>query len=475
MTVVRRGPRRGRGRLLALALVAAALCGGGVLGDVAARQPPRVVLQPSALAAEAAPAGSASSTWYCPAGPGEDAGTTHVVLANAAAQRVRIGVVVVSARGERRRVALRLGPHAESALTPGRLVHGAWLASGIEVAGGAVSATEVVDGRKGRSLASCASEVSPRWYFASGSTASGSTLSVTLFNPTPNLAVVDLAFVTGTGDTVPAPFQGLVVEPWALRTLTVGRYVQNQRSVATVVAARAVAVVAGELELYGPGGTAGLSLSLGAPAASRRWNLPSVEDLAGGMSDLAVFNPSSRRERVVATVRLATGPVEPFTETLGPQSVWTLVTSDQLRIAAQEPYTVEVRSTGPGTVVARTGAGGPRSPAPWWAAAAAVDALQSSAARRWLVPALPGAVQQSAGVLAVENPAARPVAAEVVWWTRSGTRRLRRLQVPAHGRATLNAPSRAAVVRADAPLAVIADASPPGTAGVVGIPAVPLR
>jgi acyl-coenzyme A thioesterase PaaI-like protein len=486
------GKRRagGRGRLAALVLLPAAIAGGAVLGTRGGSHPPVTALQPAALAAEAAPAASTSSVWYCPAGPGEAAGTTHVLLANAAGKAVRVGIVVVDARGARHRVSLRLGPHSQSDIVPGQLVHGAWLASRVDVAGGAVSATELVDGRSGRAVAPCASEVSPRWYFAAGSTLGGSTLSATLFNPTPNLAVVDLSFVTAFGFTAPAPFQGLVVAPGTLRTLTVGAYVQNQGTIATVVDARSGAVVAGELQLFGPGGKAGVALSLGAPTTSARWELPSVEDANGGASALTVFNPTSSAEHVALDVRFPTGPVAPFSQTLGPRSVWTLATSQQLRVASQVPYTVDVRATGPGVVVGRTGAGGRGSPAPWWASDVTVSALETTAADRWLVTALPavpqpattavlsgrvtGTLRQPAA-LVVENPARRGIPVEVEWWTRSGRRHLRRFLVPAYGRTTLTAPDGPAVVQSNGPVAVMGDASPSGTAGVVGIPAVPLR
>jgi acyl-coenzyme A thioesterase PaaI-like protein len=479
----------GRGRLAALVLLPAAIAGGAVLGTRGGSHPPTTALQPAALAAEAAPAASASSVWYCPGGPGEAAGTTHVLLANAAGKAVRVGLVVVDARGASHRVSLRLGAHEQSDVVPGQLVHGAWLASRVDVAGGAVSATELVEGRSGRAVTPCASEVSARWYFAAGSTLGGSTLSATLFNPTPNLAVVDLSFVTASGFTAPAPFQGLVVAPWTLRTLTIGAYVQNQRTIATVVDARSGAVVADELQLFGPGGKAGVALSLGAPTTSARWELPSVEDANGGESALTVFNPTSSAEHVALELRLPSGPVAPFTQTLGPRSVWTLATSQQLRIATQVPYTVDVRATGAGVVVGRTGAGGPGT-APWWASDVTVSALETTAAHRWLVTALPAVLQPATtaalsgrltgtarepAALVVENPTRRGIPVEVVWWTGRGMRHLRRLIVPAYGRTTLAAPDGPAVVQSGGPVAVMGDASPPGTAGVVGIPAVPLR
>ncbi len=478
----------GRGRAAALAVLAAAAALGGFLGTVTARKPPRTMLQPAALAAEVAPAGSASSSWYCPAAPGPAAraGKTELLLANAAARAVRVDAVVVDAQGSQRQHALELGPHAETGLVPAQVVDGVWLAARILVAGGAVSATEVVDGRIGRSVTPCASEVASRWYFASGSTREGSTLRATLFNPTPNLAVVDLSFVTASGWTTPAPFQGVVVAPWTLRVLTVGAYVQNQASIATAVAARSGAVVAGELQLYGPDGAGGVAFELGAPSTSTLSDLPAVEDATGGSSELAVFNPSARSEHVEVAVRLPNGPVRPFTQVLGPKSVWTLPTSEQLRIAMQEHYTVQVRASGPGVVVARVGAGKPHGPAPWWAESVTVTGLQASAARSWVVagpPAAPLAAATKAAAahpspaswrLVLENPGRGPLRVEVTSWA-GARRRAQVVQVPALGEATAVVPAGPAFVHADGAVALTGDASPAGTVGVVGIPAVPLR
>ena len=484
----------GTRRIAAVALLAGATAGGAVLGTVAARRAPATALQPSTLAAEAAPAASTSSSWYCPGSPERAGATTQLLLANAARRAVWVHVEVVDAGGTQGQGTVRLEPHSETEVSPGHLVHGVWLASRIEVAGGAVSATELVDGRTGRAVAPCASGVSTRWYFAAGSTRGGSTLDVTVSNPTHDLAVVDLSFVTASGSVAPAPFQGLVIEPGALRVLTVGAYVQNEGAVATVVVARSGGVVAGELQSYGSGGDEGVALALGAPAASPRWVLPNVEDASGGTSELTVFNPSNQQERAVVEVRLPAGPVQPFTQELGPQSVWTLATSEELRIATQEPYTVEVRATGRGVVVARSASGARLGPAPWWANDIAATWLETSAAHQWMVASVPGLAQPVGSALAaqvrttapstrsrivVENPARRTVRVEVTWWsgssTTSHTPHVRELRLPAMARTTLAMPAGLAVVRADRPIAVMGDASPAGAVGVVGIPAVPLR
>ena len=121
---------------------------------------------------------------------------------------------------------------------PSRIDQGTWLASQVELDGGGVTVSELVDGPLGWAEAPCASTTSPAWYFASGSTSAGSSLYVFLFNPTSTEAVVDLTFATGQGVTKPQPFEDLVVAPGALVVVGVASYVQDQSSVATIVAGR---------------------------------------------------------------------------------------------------------------------------------------------------------------------------------------------------------------------------------------------
>lgn len=468
-------PTGGRGRIAALALAAAVLAGGAAAAQRAGHPAPATHLQPATLAAEAAPAGAASSSWYCSAAPeaASSGGETTVTVANAGRSVVRGTLVVVGARGVERTSAFSVGAGGQEELRPASVLSGRWLAASVDVTGGAVSAEEVLHGRSGWSVAPCASEVSAHWYFATGATDHGSTMHVSLYNPTQTLAVADLSFVTSSGVTAPMPFQGLVIAPRTLRTVTVGTYVQHQGTVATLVSARSGALVAGLLELYGNAGAAGVSLTLGSPGVSRLWAAPRLENATGGSSQLTVFNPSDRSERVVVSARLPSGPVAPFSEVLGPRSLWTLTTSSQLRIATSVEYALEVRTGGPGVVVGRTGAGAPGSTASGWAAAVMVASAGMETTHRWLVPMPAGGVGPTGhGVLGIVNPGRHAVRVRVTSLLGAG-RSTRVVELAPNRFDTLALGDAPVLVSADGPLAVTGDASPAGGAGAVEVPAVP--
>ncbi len=469
----------GRARIPAVAMVAVLLAAGVLVAHVASPRPPRIRLQPIALASEASPVGSQSSSWYCPGAPGPGGPTVgmHLDLVNAGARDVRATIVVVDARGRSAVSRVVVPAHAQIGETPGRLVSGAWVAARVNVAGGGVTASELVDAGGRQSVAPCASERSATWYFASGSTAQGSSLRVALFNPSTDLAVVDLSFVTTSGITSPQPFQGLVIDPGAVSAVTVGRYVQHRSAVATVVSARSGTVVAGELQLYGPGGAAGVAIRLGSPAPSPVWDVPCAEDAVGGTSELAVFNPSSQTEQVKVDVRLASGPVAPFTQVVGPHSVWNLETGDALRIPAGVVYAMRVRTTGPGVVVARIGAGTPGSQTSQWADAIVVPSVATSTSLRWVVPAVrqPPGAQRAPLSVAVDNPGRRAVRVTLSWFSAPGVRRVRHVRVAGGSFSQLDGGPGPLVVAADAPVAVVGQSPLPGAGGAgvgLGVPAV---
>ena len=124
-------------------------------------------------------------------------------------------------------------------------------------------------GPLGFSQAPCASRTARHLYFADGSTALGDGLSLSLFNPTATIAVVDVTFVTATGVLAPPAYQGIDIPGGALVTENIDDHVENIAHVATAVAALSGQVVATELESAGPAGSGGPSVVSG-PAARRR-------------------------------------------------------------------------------------------------------------------------------------------------------------------------------------------------------------
>ena len=353
-----------------------------------------------------------------------------------------------------------------------------------------MTVSELVDGPLGWAEAACASTTSPAWYFASGSTSAGSSLYVSLFNPTSTEAVVDLTFVTEQGVTKPQPFEDLVVAPGALVVVGVASYVQDQSSVSTIVQAGSGRVVAEELEEVDAGGLSGLSLRLGSPVPESRWVLPGTVDVTGGLSEVVVFNPCPVSQQVKVKVQLPSGPVAPFVREVSPDTAWTLVTSRSTRIPANTDYATTVVADGPGVVVDRVVQSSSAGAVPQWGAVSAVGAASATIPSRvWTVstPVVPASPPESGAApyaLTLQNLGDRTLTVSVSKVTPAGDRRLGRvprLRIPPREFAvveptTLRPAGKDPLrLRSTGPLAAMEDVSPVGAPGIVALAAIPER
>jgi len=454
----------------------------------------RPAFSPAIPASLAAPVGAESSSWYCAAGTGNPggaaAGTLYMV--NVGPHVVTGKMTVVNETGNSGTVAVSVPAGGEITAVPGDVVHGNWLSSTVALDGGGVTVSELVEGAAGWAEAPCASTTSPTWYFASGSTGNGSTLYVSLFNPTTTVAVVDLTFVTPEGLSMPPPFEGLVLAPGRMVVAGVASYVQDQPSFSTIVQARSGRVVAEEVEEHAVGGVSGLSLRLGAPAPEQRWILPRTVDVTGSTAEMVVLNPSSASQRVTVHVELPSGTVAPYVHELPSHTTWTLVTSGLIRIPLSTDYAVTVSSSGgPGVVVGRVVQSSSAGVVPQWGAVSAVPAVVATVpSERWVVPTAvaPSPIsvpEPRVGplALALENPGRRAVNMSVLEVTHSGDHLFGHvpvLRIPP-GSFTVVEPttlepagSHPLLLRSNGPLVAMEDGSPAGVAGVVSLAAIPL-
>ena len=172
-------------------------------------------------------------------------------------------------------------------------------------------ASQVVSGPNGWSTAPCASDTSSQWSFAGGSTASGNTLTLSLFNPSATEAVVNVSFLTANGGVTPQSYQGVMVPPGQLVEENVGDYVQNESAIGTSVASQSGTLVATEFEQWSSGATGGLSLQLGSPALSSTWRFAQTTALQGSTVDLTLANPGAAPVEATVSVGLASGTVVP--------------------------------------------------------------------------------------------------------------------------------------------------------------------
>jgi len=474
-------------RLPILVAVVAALVVGGIVDLVVSST---TAAPAAAPVATAAPASAQSSDWYCAGGSGTGAGpaTATLFLVNATDRPVGATLIVSASSGATASRTLTVPAFGQLTAVPSTLVQGPWLGSRIAVDGGGVTVSQAVHGPQGWSQAPCASTTAPTWYFASGSTATGNLLFVSVYNPAASMAVVDLTFDTPGGVVAPQQFQGLVLAPGAVTTAEVASFVQNQPWVSAVVQARAGQVVADEVSER-VGTVSGLSLRLGSPSPEHQWYLARTVDVTGGRSALAVFNPTATTEKVQVAIRLPSGPVAPVEHEVPPATTWTLVTSGLIRVPPNVDYATTVTAlSGQGVVVDRVAAAAAvASPPQWGAVAATPSGWTTAGAGRWLLAnpavATPPVAGAAPFALDLYNPTRSQVTVTVGQLEGGSVRPLAgvpALRIPAGLFTVVEAPALAHLganpleVTSTGPLSATLDATPAGMPGVVALPAIPL-
>ncbi len=473
-------------RILVLALLLAALVGGGVADRLVSRTGPPA--SPSALTGTVtavAPVRAESSGWYCTGGTGAQGGApATVVLTNFGArpQRATLSTVTALSSGSAPSAAAEAAPAqrvvipagGQVSVTPSQVGQGA-LAAAVVVDGGGVTVSETVSSPLGWSMAPCASSTAAQWYFAHGTTTQGGGLVLCLFNPGSTDATVDVSLVTSTaGVLAPPAYQGVDVPAHTLVTENVGDHVAQDPSVATVVSSLSGTVVASELQSFGSPGNGGIALTLGAPSPQAEWSFPQNTDVTGGSVVFHLLNPSSRTATVSVAIGLPKGAAAaPLSLSVPAQSTTTLQAQDVTRIPANTPYALTFVSKGPPIVVARQVTSPSGAPASQPAQGEVPGVAGGD--MRWLVPA-PTSPGSGAWAFALVDLAPKPAHVRVL----DGAGRARSGQStalvepgtpllvgpnppPPFGRAPFQ-------VISDEPVAVELDAVPVASPGVVVVP-----
>jgi len=488
-------PRRGRGahgasvqRVPVIVAVVVLLLVMGLLDR--AVQPSPAPPPGENLAAVTAAVGAESSTWYCTGGSGPSGIASPTLYFVNAKNTPALGTLtVVNDSGSQASIAVDIPAGSEVTAEPGSLEGGTWIAARVDFQGGGVTVSQLVQGTAGWATSPCATTTSTNWYFASGSTANGSLLYISLYNPTATDAVVDLSFATPSGIQQPAPFEGLVVEPGHVLVAGVASYVQNQDSVSATVVARSGRVVATELQQYTGSTQSGLSLRLGVLGPAGRWAFPRSVDVTGGDTSFTIFNPTSAPEQVRAAMRIPSGAIAPFQQSVPADSAWILNTQTASRIPANADFTTTITATGAGVVVDRAVLASSAAAPPQWGAVPGVSGPTIAApTRTWIVPtpqlpASPPVAGATPYALAVQNPESTPVTVTFTLITPNGLKSLAAMPTRSLGPgqffvieqpAFARAETFAVRVHATGGVAVMEDAVPAGMPGVVVMPGVPV-
>jgi hypothetical protein len=407
----RHSPRPMRERWVAVVAVVTTVV---VVAVVAAIVPPPAAA-PAPGAADGvglAPAGAHSSSAFCSAGTGTAVAAT-IYLTNTTSRAVdgtmtTVGTPSGNGALPKARRTVAVPPRGSEAVDPAEGVPVGSFATSFVFAGGGVAANQVVSGPNGWSTAPCATQVSSQWSFAGGSTSSGNTLTLSLFNPAASQAVVNVSFLTGSGVIAPQDYQGLTVPAGQLVVENVGDFVQNQSNIGTMVTAESGAVVGNELQQWSSGAAGGVSVRLGSPEPSTTWRFAQTTALPGTTVGFSLANWGSSAVTAKFSLGLPSATVVPRSVVVPALSVAVFNATAIAGWPQSIPYAVTVDASGP-VVVGRSVEAASGAPTPVWGSSPGTVTVDT----HWLVPGpgvanAPGAPNATVESLAVANPGSTP-------------------------------------------------------------------
>ncbi len=311
----------------------------------------------------AARPGSLGSTWYCAAGTAtgtaQGEAEQYLHMANASSAPVHGRLTVYPSEGAPVTSAVDIAALARADVRVSDLVRAPYASVLAEFDGGEVAVQHELLGPTGRSVSACASGPAATWYFPNATTRSGAKLLLTLFNPFPTDAVVDLSFEAEDGARTPQAFQGLVVPGGKVTTIDVGEVVTLRQELATNVTVRSGRVVAEQLQIIGDaeGFPPGVAAMLGAPSAEPVWIFPDGVGADAYQERFVLFNPTDSEAQVDVEVLLddpeTNGVAEPFEVSVPPRRYTSIDVFGDGRVPVGVAHAAVVRTRNDVPVVAQ--------------------------------------------------------------------------------------------------------------------------
>lgn len=311
---MRRGP--------ALVLIGALLVAGVVVGRDGGAGTGSVASgpEPATLLSVGPPDDALGSIWFC-AGQtaGEDtAADGTVVIANLGEADAAGTVEVVSDAGGSATEPVEVAARTTERVRVADVLTADWAAATVQMDQSSIIVEHEVVGPHGRGAAACQTRASDRWYLPAGATTRDAQLTLVIYNPYRDAALVDLAFTTAEGVRRPTALDGVPIEAGGVRAVDVSGVVTVREVVATTLTARRGRVVVDRIQTYDGRGSSttdeeaatefyraeGLTVTPGVPAPRPVWDLPAGVRAAGIHERITVFNPGRRDAEVEITFSL---------------------------------------------------------------------------------------------------------------------------------------------------------------------------
>ena len=348
-------------RPIAIVGLAAALVGPFVVDRLVDRTAEAPPIRIASVNPAATPLGSGASTWFCASGR-----TTAANLPDLTVTIANLNDIEVPGRITWYAEEIGREPVVEPVLAGGNSrvdvaappsVAGGAIAALVEFDAGGVAAEHRITGPFGGASALCSSDAGARWITADGATTIDATTTLSVFNPFPEDALLDVRLVTDRGAALPAALQGISIAAQSVQQIDVGSFVRRRKRVAAIVRARIGRVVVERITMFdGSGSEKGVTISPATAAASPTWYFASGRTSSVLGERYALFNPTRQTVTAVIDVLIdGVAGVEPFEIDIPPMDVAELTPGSESRIARNTGYSVVVTTDdGSDIVVERT-------------------------------------------------------------------------------------------------------------------------
>lgn len=215
----------------------------------------------------------------------------------------------------------------------------------VEAIGAPVVVTHSVSGAGDAAASPCARGGSDTWYFAGGTSVLGAEQWLTLFNPFPGDAVVDLTFFTNTGVEAPGDAQGVVVAGTSRLSIPIHDLVPRRDAVATRVTTRRGRVIAEQLQILdGRDGRRGITLVAGVPALAKKWWFSGSTAQAGRSTNVSILNPGATKVNVrIDTALAGVVTLAPTDVEIPPRSVTVTDVSSRVPVGTPFSWSLSIR------------------------------------------------------------------------------------------------------------------------------------
>ncbi len=242
------------------------------------------------------------SAWYCPMGSSDAGGFAdhEIYISNLAETSAVANLSILTASGQGAGRRIELAPFQTERILLSESQASPVAGTVVEIISGQGVVGHAVTTEHGRAEGPCATQVSNRWYFASGRTELDSKQYLALMNPFPETAVFNVEFRTLARSRQPQALQGASVPARSVRIIDIGENITSEANVATIITTQRGRLIAERLQVIdGSLGANGAALQLGVARPANSWIMPAGRINEGGDHSLIVFNPAEPNDPVL--------------------------------------------------------------------------------------------------------------------------------------------------------------------------------